>query len=250
MNHRINSLRRRPRIGFTLIELLVVIAIIAILAAILFPVFAKAREKARQTACLSNEKQIGLGLMQYIQDSDEKYPYNGAGGCGWTDVNFATNGNLNWMAGVQPYIKNWQVFHCPSTSSGAGLSPPNGDSDTNLFQNGVVLGRTLAGIQAPASIIWAHEYGFRSSVGYIRPQSAGVRDAPAPYNGTYSNWVEAGGYNYDFVHTNGGNLLYCDGHAKWKNQSQITAREFGLNSDLVGPQPGSTQVPIDPAQIN
>src|SRR5579875_2728267 len=93
--------------GFTLIELLVVIAIIAILAAILFPVFAKAREKARQTACISNEKQLGLAILQYAQDNDEPYP------CG---AGFKRNGGYRgqgWGGEAYPYVKNTAVFACP-----------------------------------------------------------------------------------------------------------------------------------------
>ncbi|HEY3329431.1 MAG TPA: DUF1559 domain-containing protein [Capsulimonadaceae bacterium] len=91
--------------GFTLIELLVVIAIIAILAAILFPVFATAREKARQTTCLSNEKQIGLGVMQYAQDYDELYP---------TGAVYAVNGGQGrgWAGQVYPYVKSTGAFYC------------------------------------------------------------------------------------------------------------------------------------------
>jgi prepilin-type N-terminal cleavage/methylation domain-containing protein/prepilin-type processing-associated H-X9-DG protein len=111
--HRINHTHRR-RVGFTLIELLVVIAIIAILAAILFPVFAQARDKARQSACLSNQKQIGLALMQYVQDFDETYPpaalmvptVNGGGG----DLRMPIDMQL------QTYIKNDQIWSCPSDS--------------------------------------------------------------------------------------------------------------------------------------
>jgi len=94
--------RRR---GFTLIELLVVIAIIAILAAILFPVFAKAREKARQSSCSSNLKQIALGFRQYIQDYDEKGPLADD----WNQ-----NPGTNWPSGIAPYLKNTQIFQCPS----------------------------------------------------------------------------------------------------------------------------------------
>jgi len=95
--------------GFTLIELLVVIAIIAILAAILFPVFAKAREKARQGSCLSNMKQMGLACMQYAQDYDEKYPatYRWANNNTWRFL---------WVDLVQPYVNNYQLFVCPSGS--------------------------------------------------------------------------------------------------------------------------------------
>ena len=90
--------------GFTLIELLVVIAIIAILAAILFPVFAKAREKARQSSCLSNMKQIGLGGLQYAQDFDE-IMISGSGYQGTSQ---------NWQLKIDPYIKNKQILMCPS----------------------------------------------------------------------------------------------------------------------------------------
>jgi prepilin-type N-terminal cleavage/methylation domain-containing protein/prepilin-type processing-associated H-X9-DG protein len=104
----------RKRTGFTLIELLVVIAIIAILAAILFPVFAQAREKARQSGCLSNLKQIGTGLMMYAQDYDEAYPCNWFGGL-WATT---PNGRMyKWMDAVYPYVKNEQVFSCPSDGS-------------------------------------------------------------------------------------------------------------------------------------
>jgi len=99
------------RRGFTLIELLVVIAIIAILAAILFPVFARAREKARQTSCLSNVKQLGLGIQMYAQDYDEMivsgvYDYNNSGT--WN------TGDYSWRDAILPYVKNAQIFVCPS----------------------------------------------------------------------------------------------------------------------------------------
>jgi prepilin-type N-terminal cleavage/methylation domain-containing protein/prepilin-type processing-associated H-X9-DG protein len=108
--------------GFTLIELLVVIAIIAILAAILFPVFEKAREKALQTACLSNNKQLGLAMIQYVQDYDECYPLAemgsgcNAGSCDW--FGFDRNGGANpcytWSDAIYPYVKSEAVFSCPA----------------------------------------------------------------------------------------------------------------------------------------
>ncbi len=101
------------RSGFTLIELLVVIAIIAILAAILFPVFAQAREKARQASCLSNTKQLGLGVYQYVQDYDETIP-NG----GWRAGTSTPGSQSRWYRDVYPYIKNVGVFTCPSKNDG------------------------------------------------------------------------------------------------------------------------------------
>jgi len=100
--------------GFTLIELLVVIAIIAILAAILFPVFAQARDKARQTTCLSNFKQIGLGVMMYLQDWDEIYPSNRLYGFPGNGECEGSGKILNWKNATQPYVKSIDVFKCPS----------------------------------------------------------------------------------------------------------------------------------------
>jgi prepilin-type N-terminal cleavage/methylation domain-containing protein/prepilin-type processing-associated H-X9-DG protein len=105
----------RKRHGFTLIELLVVIAIIAILAAILFPVFAQAREKARSATCLSNFKQLGTGVMMYVQDWDDCYPnnrlftYSGGGECAQKMV--------TWKHATAPYVKNIDVYKCPSNKN-------------------------------------------------------------------------------------------------------------------------------------
>jgi prepilin-type N-terminal cleavage/methylation domain-containing protein/prepilin-type processing-associated H-X9-DG protein len=98
--------------GFTLIELLVVIAIIAILAAILFPVFAQAREKARAITCISNLKQIGLGLAMYVQDYDETYPYDHYAPTAATDV--------NWFGAIYPYVKNGNKWGADNSASGIG----------------------------------------------------------------------------------------------------------------------------------
>lgn len=119
MKHSSNS-------GFTLIELLVVIAIIAILAAILFPVFASAREKARQISCLSNEKQIGIAFLQYVQDYDQTWPAGDAGnvnGGNWSMSDFGTRGGNGWAAEIDPYLKSGTptgVYTCPDGVPGFG----------------------------------------------------------------------------------------------------------------------------------
>jgi prepilin-type processing-associated H-X9-DG protein/prepilin-type N-terminal cleavage/methylation domain-containing protein len=131
------AMARRQTGAFTLIELLVVIAIIAILAAILFPVFAQAREKARQSSCMNNEKQIGISVLQYVQDYDEVYPLGTQdSSCG--NVNdgskndaigspciAGSNQAINWILFTLPYIKSYNVFACPDDTDGYLNSPNN-----------------------------------------------------------------------------------------------------------------------------
>ena len=184
-----------PKRGFTLIELLVVIAIIAILAAILFPVFAQAREKARQTSCLSNTKQLSLGFMQYVQDFDEHLPNayaagngiggtaaSGALGCplaaggrgttfgqlgGWMYYcDYAANGtgtNFDPAQGsINPYTKNSQMFVCPSDSSGQKNSYAYNQllvptTVTTTANKTLNVGIALASFRGPASTILTAE---------------------------------------------------------------------------------------------
>jgi prepilin-type N-terminal cleavage/methylation domain-containing protein len=153
---RLIAAEKPRRMGFTLIELLVVIAIIAILAAILFPVFAKAREKARQISCASNMRQLGLAYMQYSQDNDEHLP-----GTQWY--------GLGWAGRLYDYVKSPGVYHCPDDPTQAsGNSVPvsyvenqtiaqgiNGIVPTNIFRIGP--GCTLASMTAPASSVLLYE---------------------------------------------------------------------------------------------
>jgi prepilin-type N-terminal cleavage/methylation domain-containing protein len=153
---------RRQR-GFTLIELLVVIAIIAILAAILFPVFAKAREAARKTSCINNLKQVGIAVMAYVQDYDEMYPYDSlafSAGIGTPGNTFADTNR--WVTRAQPYIKNQNVFQCPSSQQINTSNQPR----TNLvgyWANGAVFASSgngpvaMAALPAPADIAMAFD---------------------------------------------------------------------------------------------
>ena len=207
-----------PRVfrAFTLIELLVVIAIIAILAAILFPVFARARENARRASCQSNLKQIGLGVLQYAQDYDEKYPTG------------SDTAALTWQQKTQPYLKSTQIFVCPSntnseqiasaatqgypdvrTSYAANNNPL--DDFNGLAPNGlgIISGDPnkpvpLAFIQDSARVIAVVETTARNA-------SLGVKD-PANYAVAIDNPNRRG---FLFAgHLGTGNYLFADGHVK------------------------------------
>ena len=159
-----NPHRTGKRTAFTLIELLVVIAIIAILAAILFPVFVRARENARRSSCSSNLKQIGLGIMQYKSDNHEQFPqayYYGDGVSNNGLTNGVGYGNIQWSGLIQPYTKSYDVFKCPS---GKGLPPTNasnGESDAcKTDAAGVTFVPQFPGskdLQAPCSSYMANE---------------------------------------------------------------------------------------------
>src|SRR5262249_52182200 len=161
------SAMRRNR-GFTLIELLVVIAIIAILAAILFPVFAQARDKARQAACFSNIKQLNLGMLMYVQDYDERFLYRETSACGWIYLHCGDRTNyysLNWWDVILPYTKNNGIYYCPSAKAvtSSRLTPygiTNGAIGYNMGIGGNSLdGVALGAVTKPADTIVMGEAG-------------------------------------------------------------------------------------------
>ncbi|HEX2999397.1 MAG TPA: prepilin-type N-terminal cleavage/methylation domain-containing protein [Armatimonadota bacterium] len=204
---------KKNRNGFTLIELLVVIAIIAILAAILFPVLARARENARKSTCQSDLKQIGTAMLQYVQDYDEKYPaayaiiagagisasdYGGPFHDNWCRaVNPTSNANtqtlrskgVTWMQIMQPYIKNEQVFKCPSDSSDQLSS-----YHMKMSLGGTTTGYPMASLDYPAQAMMAHEENCWHST---RQSHGGSSTAPPNTENTID-------------------VVFCDGHVKYQ----------------------------------
>jgi prepilin-type N-terminal cleavage/methylation domain-containing protein/prepilin-type processing-associated H-X9-DG protein len=254
------SRRTKAATAFTLIELLVVIAIIAILAAILFPVFAQARAKARQISCLSNEKQIGLGMIQYSQDYDEMLVKAWYGPNGWDrSDNRAASIKYKWMDAIQPYVKNTDCFRCPDFTDNLKLGAtgeyvpyqqlttvPDATRygsygmnaaywDGRLNDNGIsspgasplgVTSVTLSTMSHPASTAWvadgAGSYQFDWPLGNptIVMQS-GVRTWGSG-NLTDGSLAER--------HQGMVNVIWCDGHAKAMKLETLAATKTVTNA--------------------
>jgi prepilin-type N-terminal cleavage/methylation domain-containing protein len=221
---------RKP--AFTLIELLVVIAIIAILAAILFPVFAQARESARQTTCLSNCKQIGLGVAMYLQDYDNMYPVQRTD----TMMVMAAGGKeITYYDSLMPYIKNGQVWIDPSgrPSPPYKLSPPT----MGYHMNGNLItlnGLSEAAVAAPANCLLMREFGagWAAPIAYLRPYRGNCDDTFCV--GTGRVWRDVVGCSGSASatgragpHKDGYNLLLADTHAKWfRPEAAIELAQF------------------------
>lgn len=222
----------RPKSGFTLIELLVVIAIIAILAAILFPVFAQARAQARKTVCLSNLKQLALGTMMYVQDYDEAFPVR---------FGSASSGSAPWAESIQPYVKNKQIAACPDMIPEVQRNAFLGTygwmgygMNTYLWVNATSATgpATLASLPSPAQTAMQADSTFDDFSPRARRRGR-VAWANTPSGSPYTlpcSTVRTRHGNADGNNLTGGgsSVSYADGHVKYHTASQIYF-EVGMN---------------------
>jgi prepilin-type N-terminal cleavage/methylation domain-containing protein/prepilin-type processing-associated H-X9-DG protein len=218
--------QRPDRRGFTLIELLVVIAIIAILAAILFPVFARAREAARQSSCLSNTRQMSNAVMMYVQDNDEVYPYMWMGGAGNVHVPVGQTASTNyfiWAEAIYPYVKNAGVYQCPSQKFTQAQMPYSTfpvSYNYNGNASGGASGTSMATIGAPATTVLLYDGWTMDAWWYPQDQASllsgltswtPASPSPVTWSTTYWNLVRR--------HNGGTNVAFADGHSKWVNKA-------------------------------
>lgn len=228
--------------GFTLIELLVVIAIIAILAAILFPVFAQAREKARTASSGSNVRQLGLAIRMYVQDYDERFPFGG-----WLPN--GNDGTHEWQNTVAPYIKNKGLYYCPSsTDDNEDPRDPtawswNRNPVSYLYNN--QLGRDRvpakdASVNSPADcwmIVDGHsDWGGREGVDWLgRPRTVWLMEDTTFGSAAslITGWLSWQGFTWGLPrHNSGANVCYTDGHVKYIKVSPRTSMTVAEGNTL------------------
>jgi len=205
-----NELQSHRSNGFTLIELLVVIAIISILAAILFPVFARARENARRASCMSNLKQLSLSVMMYTQDYDEKFPMAGR--------MTSTAEPFGWADALQPYIKSTQIFKCPSLAGSDVEARSLGYTEYffNIMLSTMNSGISIAAVDYPTTTIMAGD----GAKGTARYATDGYTTNTSGMFASGCRQTDGAGHfarlrTINMRHLDGANYAFADGHVKW-----------------------------------
>lgn len=238
--------------AFTLLEILVVIAILALLAAILFPVMARAKESAKKTVCLSNIRQLSFGLGLYVTENNDTFPASAedpsSGLPYWFPGDNMPLGFIdpaekqNWGAGILPYVTNRDVFVCPSarldTSPVFGVVPAPGGNASYMY-NGAVSRKSFSQISSASRLVVLHGSSRTTRDAYVQPTPFGTQDAKGEvFFDTVHGVPVCNGIDIDkagSVHSSGDNYIWADAHAKYKRRTAMTFAEMGISGEVLVP---------------